>query len=88
MSRLKEFIDDPQVQGQIRHLLGAIGPMLGLLLAILSLPNVTWLMVLQAVVSNWMSIVSFLSVAVPLYLSWKAKEKKEYKHARVAVKNN
>lgn len=85
---MKELFNDPRLQGQGRHLLSALGPMLGLLLAILSLPNITLVGVLAAVVSNWASITAFVLALIPFYLSWKAKEKVEYKNARMAVKNN
>lgn len=84
---MKELLNDPRFQGQGRHLLSALGPMLGLLLAILSLPNITLVGVLAAVVSNWASITAFVLALIPFYLSWKAKEKKEYKLMKEVNKN-
>jgi membrane associated rhomboid family serine protease len=85
---MKHFLEDPVLQGQFRHLLSALGPLLGLMLAVLSLPGITFTGVLGAVVANWASISAFIIAFIPFYLSWKAKEKKEYKNARVASKSN
>ena len=75
MEKLKQMWGNPKVQGQLRHLLSALGPLLGLLVAVLSMPGMTLTGVLAAVVANWGSIVAFIVALIPFILSYKAKEK-------------
>lgn len=72
---MKKYIDDPKWQGQFRHLLSAIGPLLGLLVAVLSIDGITMVAILNAIVINWPAITGFLVAAIPFVMSWRAKEK-------------
>lgn len=84
---MKKFLEDPKWQGQFRHLLSTVGPMLGFLLVVASMPEVTLLGFLQAVVNNWIAISSFALGLIPFVLSWRAKEKDLYTQNKVEMKN-
>ena len=85
---MKNYIEDPRWLGQFRHLMSALGPLIGVIVAVLSIEGVTFLGVLAALAANWMAISGFVVALIPFYLSWKAKEKEEYKSARLANKVN
>lgn len=63
----------PKVQGALRHLLTAIGPVLAVLMA-----SDDPMTLLKSLISpqHWPSLVGFLIAALGFYASWAAPEKK------------
>jgi len=70
MSKLR----NPKVQGALRHLLTALGPMLAILAAV---DDPMALLKSLIALENWPAVVGLLMAVLGFWASWTAKEKKE-----------
>lgn len=70
MSKLR----NPKVQGALRHLLTALGPVLAILAAV---DDPMVLLKSLIALENWPAVVGLLMAVLGFWASWTAKEKKE-----------
>ena len=66
---------DPKIQGQLRHLLTALGPVVAVLVAIDASGVATPAEVWRALLREWPAMVGFLMAGLGFWASWTAKEK-------------
>ena len=65
---------NPKVQGALRHLLTALGPVLAILAAV---DDPMVLLKSLIALENWPAVVGLLMAVLGFWASWTAKEKKE-----------